>query len=96
MPSYIEMLGQGMGAQAASGGVGAILGLALEGHNDRRQIRQQRELGKLQLGFDKEMTDYSFQKQLQMWKDTNYKAQVEQMEEAGLNPALLYGMGGGR
>lgn len=95
MPSYIEALGQGLGGQAASGLLGNVFGLMLEGHNDRRQLEQQKELGRLQLGFDKEMTDYSYMKQLQMWKDTNYKAQVEQMEEAGLNPALLYGMGGG-
>jgi hypothetical protein len=30
-----------------------------------------------------------------MWKDTNYGAQVEQMKLAGINPALLYGKGGG-
>ena len=30
-----------------------------------------------------------------MWKDTSYGAQKEQMEKAGLNPGLMYGMGGG-
>ena len=34
------------------------------------------------------------QLQMQMWKDTNYPAQMEMMKEAGLNPALMYGQGG--
>lgn len=33
--------------------------------------------------------------QLEMWEKTNYKAQREQLEKAGLNPGLLYGMSGG-
>ena len=30
-----------------------------------------------------------------MWKDTSYGAQVEQMNKAGINPGLMYGMSGG-
>ena len=30
-----------------------------------------------------------------MWENTNYSTQVEQLKKAGLNPALLYGKGGG-
>lgn len=41
------------------------------------------------------MTDYQYAKQLQMWKDTNYNAQKEQLKMAGLNPGLIYGMSGG-
>ena len=41
------------------------------------------------------LADYNAAKQLEMWKATNYPAQVEQMKLAGLNPALAYGMGGG-
>lgn len=33
--------------------------------------------------------------QYDMWKKTNYPAQMEMLREAGLNPALLYGMKGG-
>lgn len=85
----------GIGTAAAETAANSILGIALQKHNDRRQIRQQQKLGEQQLGFDMRMTDYQLQKQLQMWKDTNYSAQVEQMKMAGLNPALLYGMSGG-
>ena len=34
-------------------------------------------------------------KELQMWQDTNYSAQIDQMKKAGVNPALLYGQSGG-
>ncbi len=33
--------------------------------------------------------------QMDMWNKTNYKAQLEHMKGAGLNPGLMYGMGGG-
>lgn len=32
---------------------------------------------------------------LQQWHDTNYEAQRAHMEKAGLNPGLMYGIGGG-
>ena len=41
------------------------------------------------------MYNYQMNKQLEMWENTNYSAQVEQLKKAGLNPALLYGKGGG-
>jgi len=71
------------------------LGLALEGHNDRRQLRQQGKLGEQQLGLNKQQMKYGKQLDLQMWKDTNYPAQLEQMKAAGLSPGLMYGMSGG-
>lgn len=90
MPNWLDILGQTMTGQAAGG----ILGMAFGGINDQRQLRQQEDLQRLQIQGQKEMTDYGFKKQLQMWLDTNYSAQVEQLKKAGLNPALLYGMGG--
>lgn len=74
---------------------GGIMGLALGAANDSRQRKQQDRLNKDQHEWDKKMTDYTFAKQLQMWKDTNYGAQIEEMGKAGLNPALMYGMSGG-
>ena len=41
------------------------------------------------------MMNYGMQKQLEMWQNTSYPAQVELMRKAGINPALMYGMGGG-
>lgn len=94
MGNYLEMLGQQLGTGAATNLLGTGMGLLLEGHNDRRQVRQQERLQELQMKGSKEMTDYNMAKQLEMWKATSYGAQVEQMNKAGINPALLYGMSG--
>lgn len=80
--------------QIANMAIGTGMGLLLEKHQDRRQLKQQEKLQNLQIQGQQQMADYNYQKQLQMWKDTNYKAQIEQLKEAGLNPGLLYGMGG--
>lgn len=80
-----------IGTQAAGG----ILGMMFGKHNDKRQYEQQAKLSQLQMANDRAMTDYQHNKQLEMWKATSYVGQKEQMEKAGLNPALMYGMGGG-
>lgn len=72
----------------------AALGLMLSKHNDARQISQQQKLTNMQLAADKQMTMFQREQQMQMWKDTNYSAQKAELEKAGLNPGLLYGMGG--
>ena len=88
-----------MGAQlletAANAAIGAGMGLMLGSYNDSRQYAQQKKLQQLQMEGQQKMMDYSYAKQLQMWKDTSYGAQKEQMELAGLNPGLMYGMSGG-
>lgn len=40
------------------------------------------------------MIDYSSETQRKMWEYTNYGNQRKQMENAGLNPALMYGQAG--
>lgn len=82
------------GLQVAQSGIGAGMGLLLGGINDRRQLQQQQDLQNLQIKGSKELTDYQYQKQLEMWKATNFSAQKEQLKMAGLNPGLIYGMGG--
>jgi hypothetical protein len=84
-----------MGTGAANGIVGTGLGLMLQGHNDRRQIKQQGALNDQQLSYDIKKMGAERESQLEMWKNTSYPAQKEMMEKAGLNPALMYGMGGG-
>lgn len=56
---------------------------------------QQRRTAEIQKKQNKEMMDYQQQKQLEMWAKTGYGPQVQQMKNAGINPALLYGMSGG-
>lgn len=83
-------LGGGLGGLVTTG-----LGLLMEGHNDRRQQRQQQALTDIQVNANKELSDYNYNQQLRMWNATNYSAQMEQLKKAGLNPGLVYGMGGG-
>lgn len=78
-----------------TGAVGTLLGLALEGHNDRRQIRQQQKLTDMQVSAQNNLADRQAERQLSMWKATGPTGQMEQLKLAGLNPALMYGMGGG-
>ena len=72
------------------GAVGSIgMGIAQSsGLFDNRQYEQQKRLSELQLVQNKRATDYAIER-------NSYKEQVKRMKEAGLNPALLYGMGGG-
>lgn len=91
---WIETLGQQMGAQAGGGLLGAAMGLMMEKHNDQRQIAQQQKLTDMQIAGNKQMMEFSSQKQYEMWLKTNYKAQMEQLAKAGLNPGLIYGMAG--
>lgn len=79
----------------AGAAIDAGLGLALQNHNDKRQIRQQQKLQDQQEAANKRIADHNMANSLKMWEATNYAAQKEQMKKAGLNPGLLYGMGGG-
>lgn len=72
-----------------------IVGRAFADSDDRRQLKQQKALNAQQVESQKEMAQYNHGMQLDMWEKTGYGAQKKQMEDAGLNSALLYGGGGG-
>lgn len=84
-----------MGVSAIEPAVNAGLGLLLQKHNDRRQLEQQDKLLNQQYGYNRKQMTYQKGLDLQMWKDTNYPAQIEMLKQAGLNPGLIYGMSGG-
>lgn len=98
MPQFNQTYGGGlllgMGGQAASSIVGTGMGLLLQDQQDRRQLRQQRRLQGLEMEGQRQMTDYNLEKQYELWQRTSYPSQVEQLKKAGLNPAMIYGMGG--
>ena len=75
--------------------IGGGMGLILSDVNDKRQLTMNERLLQQQAQANRDMLDYQKQKDLEMWKATNYPAQVEQMKLAGLNPGLIYGMSGG-
>lgn len=85
---------QEWGLDQANNIIGAGMGMLLGKYNDERQLKQQRKLQQLQMEGSREMTDYQFMKQMEMWRNTSYEAQMEQIKKAGLNPGLLYGMAG--
>jgi len=55
---------------------------------------QDQVIGNQQADRQKNLMDYQFRNQLDMWERTNYPAQVKMMKRAGLNPALMYGQAG--
>lgn len=93
MPKGLDIAGIATGG--ISSAIGAGLGIVGSAINDARQIKQQKKLQAMQIAGNKEMTEYNMQKQLEMWEKTGYVGQVDQMKRAGINPALLYGQGGG-
>jgi len=85
-----------MGMLSAASNIG---GQIMDGINrrgqERRNFRYQRRLmghqQENQMALNQQGHDLSYE----MWKKTNYPAQVEMMKEAGLNQGLMYGSGGG-
>ena len=71
-----------------------------------QQHQYNKEIGEINQGYEKEMAMINNQYALgmakeshnmnkDMWNYSNYESQVAHMKAAGLNPALLYGNGGG-
>ena len=50
----------------------------------------------LQYNYGQQAADAEYKRNLQMWKDTNFGAQRNEMEKAGLSVGLMYGNGGGK
>lgn len=81
-----------LGMLGISTGANLLTGIV----NNALQRSQQEKLNVINAKYNKEMTDYNMEKQMEMWERTGYKPQVDQMKEAGLNPALMYkGSGAG-
>ena len=74
----------GIGMELASNMFGGMFQRGSNKKNMKRQYNYQRMLN--QQGHDL---------QFDMWNKTNYPAQLEMMKKAGLNPGLMYGLGGG-
>jgi hypothetical protein len=75
------------------GTLGRQLGMDLWGEN--RQQQRTRDNMRLQNQLQQQLNQQGHNLQFDMWNKTNYKAQMEHMKKAGLNPALMYGMSGG-
>lgn len=80
------------------GGIGSALGGIfgdIKGKEmQEQQFSNQKELMGLQHQYNEKSADAAQKRAYQMWEQTNYAAQVEQMKKANLNPALMYGQAG--
>lgn len=87
-----------MSAMVSAGGnlLGQGMGLLDIGGNRLRnkQIEQQQKLTNMQIDANKQLAEFGMGISKEMFEATGYEAQREQMERAGLNPALMYGHAG--
>lgn len=82
---------------AASAGIGAATGiLSMIGQRERenRAMENQKELMGIQLGHQQRLNKQGADLQYEMWKKTNFPAQIKMLDEAGLSRGLFYGMSG--
>lgn len=79
---------------AGSGVIGGLVDRIFGKSDDRRQIRQQKKMQALQIKGQKEMGKYNQNLAIDTWNRTNYEAQRQHMEKAGLNVGLMYEGGG--
>lgn len=77
--------------QAASAGIAAI-GQSVA---TKKQFKRSKELMELQMANQERMNENAYNRQMQMWEDTNFAAQREQLKKAGMSVGLMYGQGGG-
>ena len=100
--SVIPGLGTTLGG-IIGGGLGLIGGLFKgdDGFKEKQKLMQQaweyeKEGMGLQYSYGQQAADAEYKRNLQMWKDTNFGAQRDEMEKAGLSVGLMYGNGGGQ
>lgn len=79
----------------AVAGAATIIGSAIAKGRGKRQIETQRALNADALEKNKAMALFNNEQQMKMWEATGPQGQIEQYDIAGMNPALMYGMGGG-
>lgn len=89
-----QTFGIGLG-QAAGAAAGGIFGLIGQRARMNRQQQHNLALMNQQYTNQRQLNLQGHQLQMDMWNKTNYPAQMAMLKEAGLNPALMYGMSGG-
>lgn len=94
MPTWIAQLGQSAAQGAVAGGMGMGFSRIASRHDRRMAKKMQDQSMGIQMAGEREMMNYQQDKEIEMLKKSP-GATIEGMKEAGLNPALMYGMGGG-
>ena len=97
----------GLGANLAEITARGLVGTVFNGiFGNNNKLEDQEELMRkaweyekagmgLQYNYGQQAADAEYRRNLQMWKDTNFGAQRNEMEKAGLSVGLMYGNGGG-
>ena len=85
----MKELGMAIGTAA-----GSIFGSLMGNKMQQDQFGNQLTLMKKQHEYNEASANAAQERAYEMWDKTNYPAQVEQMKEANLSPALMYGQGG--
>lgn len=80
--------------QLAGGAISTGLGMALGSWNDQRQLKQQGKLLEQQQQFNELASEAQARRQFEMWQKTGPMGMIKELRGAGLNPGLIYGMGG--
>lgn len=80
---------------AAMGIADKAMGMVTAGMENQRNRENTKDSIKWQEDSAMKLSEFNRKQQMKMWEDTNHKAQVEQMQKAGLNVGLMYGGGGG-
>ena len=78
-------------------GAGLVMdgvGMAVEGQRARKQYKRTRSLMNKSFRQQQQLNQQGHDLSYEMWLKTNYPAQLKQMKEAGLNPAMMYGQAG--
>lgn len=96
MATWIGGVLKGIGS-AVKGAAGSLLGAGAglfgQSKNRKHQIRMQ----EAELEANRELAEYAYSKDLEMWERQNMynrpEAQMERLKAAGLNPHLVYGTG---
>lgn len=87
----LQILGIGLGQSIG----GALIGDIFQDKANSRQLEQNQKLLDMQSKANKDMYEFQLNQQKKFATDMSYSWQIEQMKKAGVNPALLYGSGGG-
>ena len=103
MGDFFSNIASSAANSAGSGLVGMglnLIGGLINGgmsQEEAMQMQYENEIKKMQeqYNLNREMAKYSQELNKEMWEYTNYGNQVKELKKAGLNPALLYGKGGG-
>nr|WAE43646.1 MAG: DNA pilot protein [Microviridae sp.] len=75
--------------------IAQVTAAALKPGQDAEQLQQQGALDQQQLNYNEQGAEFGINLANESGSPLSYPAQVNQMNEAGLNPALMYAKGGG-